>query len=49
MNSFLKATITTDADTGETAVVKDYVAQKTLRLCRPLPLWMPALLNWAVS
>ena len=30
VNSFLKATITTDADTGETAVVKDYVAQKTL-------------------
>ena len=30
VNSFLKATITTDADTGETAVVSDYVAQKTL-------------------
>ena len=30
VKSFLKATITTDADTGETAVVKDYVAQKTL-------------------
>ena len=30
VKSFLKATITTDADTGETAVVSDYVAQKTL-------------------
>ena len=36
MNSFLKATITTDADTGETAVVKDYVAQKTLETLQTL-------------
>ena len=28
--AFLKATITTDADTGDTALVKDYVAAKTL-------------------
>ena len=30
VNSFLKATITVDDVTGETAVVSDYVAQKTL-------------------
>ena len=30
MSSFLKATITVDDATGETAVVSDYVAQKTL-------------------
>ena len=30
VSSFLKATITTDADSGETAVVQDYVADKTL-------------------
>lgn len=30
VKSFLKETITTDADTGDTAVVKDYVADKTL-------------------
>mgnify|MGYP001278205789 CR=1 FL=1 len=30
VNSFLKATITVDDATGETAVVSDYVAQKTL-------------------
>ena len=29
VKSFLKATITTDADSGETAVVKDYVAAET--------------------
>ena len=29
MKAFLKETITTDSDTGETAVVSDYVAQKT--------------------
>ena len=34
VNSFLKATITTDADTGETAVVQDYVADKTLETLR---------------
>ena len=31
VKSFLKATITTDADSGETAVVKDYVAAQTLK------------------
>ena len=36
VNSFLKATITTDADTGETAVVSDYVAQKTLETLQTL-------------
>ena len=36
VNSFLKATITTDADSGETAVVKDYVAQKTLETLQTL-------------
>ena len=36
VKSFLKATITTDADTGETAVVKDYVAQKTLETLQTL-------------
>ena len=36
VSSFLKATITTDADTGETAVVKDYVAQKTLETLQTL-------------
>ena len=36
VNSFLKATITTDADTGDTAVVKDYVAQKTLETLQTL-------------
>ena len=36
VNSFLKATITTDSDTGETAVVKDYVAQKTLETLQTL-------------
>ena len=36
VNSFLKATITTDADTGETTVVKDYVAQKTLETLQTL-------------
>ena len=30
VSSFLKATITVDDATGETAVVSDYVAQKTL-------------------
>ena len=30
VKAFLKATITTDADSGETAVVQDYVADKTL-------------------
>ena len=30
VNSFLKATITTDADSGETATVSDYVSQKTM-------------------
>ena len=30
VKAFLKATITTDADSGETAVVRDYVADKTL-------------------
>ena len=30
VSAFLKATITTDADSGETAVVSDYVADKTL-------------------
>ena len=30
VKSFLKETITTDADSGETAVVSDYVAKKTL-------------------
>ena len=34
VNSFLKATITTDADSGETAVVQDYVADKTLETLR---------------
>ena len=29
VKAFLKETITTDSDTGETAVVKDFVAQKT--------------------
>jgi len=29
VKAFLKETITTDSDSGETAVVKDYVAQKT--------------------
>jgi len=29
VKAFLKETITTDSDTGETAVVSDYVAQKT--------------------
>ena len=36
VKSFLKATITTDADTGETAMVKDYVAQKTLETLQTL-------------
>ena len=36
VKSFLKATITTDADTGETTVVKDYVAQKTLETLQTL-------------
>ena len=36
VKSFLKATITTDTDTGETAVVKDYVAQKTLETLQTL-------------
>lgn len=36
VRSFLKATITTDADTGETAVVSDYVAQKTLETLQTL-------------
>ena len=30
VKSFLKETITTDSDSGETAVVKDFVADKTL-------------------
>ena len=34
VKAFLKATITTDADTGETAVVQDYVADKTLETLR---------------
>lgn len=36
VKTFLKATITTDADTGETAVVSDYVAQKTLETLQTL-------------
>ena len=34
VKAFLKATITTDADTGDTAVVQDYVADKTLETLR---------------
>lgn len=34
VKTFLKATITTDADSGETAVVQDYVADKTLETLR---------------
>ena len=34
--AFLKETITTDADSGETAVVSDYVAQKTQELLETL-------------
>lgn len=34
VKSFLKSTITTDADTGETAVVSDYVADKTMENLR---------------
>ena len=34
VKAFLKETITTDADTGETAVVQDYVADKTLETLR---------------
>ena len=34
VKAFLKATITTDADSGETAVVQDYVADKTLETLR---------------
>ena len=34
VKAFLKATITTDADTGDTAVVQDYVADKTLDTLR---------------
>ena len=36
VSSFLKATITVDDATGETAVVKDYVAQKTLETLQTL-------------
>ena len=36
VKSFLKETITTDADTGETAVVKDFVADKTLKTLQTL-------------
>ena len=36
VKSFLKETITTDADTGETAVVKDFVADKTLETLQTL-------------
>ena len=36
VKAFLKATITTDTDTGETAMVKDYVAQKTLETLQTL-------------
>ena len=34
VKAFLKATITTDADSGETSVVQDYVADKTLETLR---------------
>ena len=34
VKAFLKATITTDADSGDTAVVQDYVADKTLETLR---------------
>ena len=34
VRAFLKETITTDADSGETAVVQDYVADKTLETLR---------------
>ena len=34
VKAFLKKTITTDADSGETAVVQDYVADKTLETLR---------------
>ena len=34
VKAFLKATITTDADTGDTALVQDYVADKTLETLR---------------
>ena len=36
VTSFLKATITTDADTGETAVVSDFVAKTTLETLESL-------------
>ena len=36
VSSFLKATITTDADTGETAVVSDFVAKTTLETLESL-------------
>ena len=34
VKAFLKQTITVDADSGETAVVQDYVADKTLETLR---------------
>ena len=49
VKAFLKATITTDADSGETAVVQDYVADKTLETCAPLPPSTLALPSWAGS
>ena len=36
VKAFLKETITTDSDSGETAVVSDYVAQKTLETLETL-------------
>ncbi len=49
VKAFLKETITTDSDSGETAVVSDYVAQKTQERWKRWPLWMPASKRWAVS
>ena len=41
VKAFLKETITTDSDSGETAVVSDYVAQKTQETLETL-VWRPS-------
>ena len=47
VSSFLKATITVDDATGETAVVSDYVARRPSRTSSPTPPSRPVLMSWA--
>ena len=49
VKAFLKETITTDSDSGETAVVSTMWPRKHRKRWKRWPLWMPASRRWAVS